>query len=116
MIKPAGLRARRKGAADRALIVRRGGHMNKNDLVDAIASRIDLPKTRIAATLDIALDVIAKALKKGDEVRLSGFGTFYVSHRAAIRGRNPRTGEPIAIKAGRVPKFRAGKSLKAAIG
>ncbi|MGH6967483.1 MAG: HU family DNA-binding protein, partial [Stellaceae bacterium] len=56
-----------------------------------------------------------KELKKGGEVRLTGFGTFVVSHRAATEGRNPRTGETIKIAARKVPRFRAGKGLKDAI-
>jgi len=51
-------------------------------------------------------------LKKGDEVRLVGFGTFSVSQRKASTGRNPRTGETMTIKASAQPKFKAGKGLK----
>ena len=52
---------------------------------------------------------------KGEEVTLVGFGTFYAGNRAARTGRNPRTGEPVEIKAAKLPKFRAGKALKDAI-
>ena len=55
------------------------------------------------------------SLRKGDEVTLVGFGTFYAGARAARTGRNPRTGEPVEIKAAKLPKFRAGKALKDAI-
>ena len=55
---------------------------------------------------------ITTALKKGDEVRLVGFGTFSVSKRKASTGRNPRTGEPMTIKASSQPKFKPGKLLK----
>ena len=55
------------------------------------------------------------SLRKGDEVTLVGFGTFYASERAARTGRNPKTGEAVEIKAAKVPKFRAGKALKDAI-
>ena len=55
------------------------------------------------------------SLRKGDEVTLVGFGTFYASSRSARTGRNPKTGEAVEIKAARVPKFRAGKALKDAI-
>ena len=60
-------------------------------------------------------DAISGALKKGDEVRLVGFGTFSVSKRKASTGRNPRTGEPMKIKASAQPKFKAGKGLKDAV-
>ena len=64
----------------------------------------------------LPLDVIREAaLKSGDEVRLVGFGTFAVSQRAATTGRNPRTGEEIAIPAVKQPKFKAGKQLKDAV-
>ena len=55
---------------------------------------------------------IADALKKGDEVKIVGFGTFTVSDRAASEGRNPKTGEPIQIPASKIPRFKAGKGLK----
>ena len=90
--------------------------VNKNDLVAAVASEIDMPKTQVTMALESALAVISKALRNGDDVRLVGFGTFYVKRRAAIKGRDPRTGQPIEIKAARTPKFKAGKVLKEAVG
>ncbi len=60
-------------------------------------------------------DIITESLKKGEEVRLVGFGTFNVSNRAATEGRNPRTGETIQIPASKQPKFKAGKGLKDAV-
>lgn len=89
--------------------------MNKNELVAAVAGKSDMSKSAAAEAVDNVLDVITKALKKGDDVRLVGFGTFYVSKRAASKGRNPRTGEPITIKAAKVPKFKAGQGLKDAV-
>ena len=65
--------------------------------------------------MDGVFDAITDALKKGDEVRLVGFGTFTVARRAASEGRNPRTGEKIQIPASKQPKFKAGKGLKDAI-
>ena len=73
--------------------------MYKDDLIGKVASSVGLSKT-------------TSALKGGNEVRLVGFGTFLVANRAATTGRNPRTGESIQIPAKKVPKFRAGKSLK----
>ena len=89
--------------------------MNKNDLVAAVASNTGLSKADATRAVDEVFDVIMKSLKKGDEVRLVGFGTFNVSNRAATQGRNPRTGEAIQIPASKQPKFRAGKGLKDAV-
>ena len=86
--------------------------MNKHDFIAAVAAKGDMSKTEAAKAVDTMLDVIAKSLKKGDEVRLVGFGTFYVTKRAASEGRNPRTGAPIMIKASKLPKFKAGRPLK----
>lgn len=89
--------------------------MNKSDLVDAIAQSADISKASATRALDAAVESIKSALKKGDTVNLVGFGTFRVDNRAARTGRNPRTGEAIAIKAARIPKFTAGKGLKDAV-
>ena len=89
--------------------------MNKSELIDAIAGAADISKAAAGRALDATVDTVKKVLKKGDMVTLVGFGTFYVGKRAARTGRNPRTGGTIKIKAAKVPKFRAGKSLKDAI-
>ena len=89
--------------------------MNKNDLVAAVASSTGLSKTDSANAVDSMLDTITDSLKGGGEVRLVGFGTFSVAHRAASEGRNPRTGERIQIPASKQPKFKAGKALKDAV-
>lgn len=88
---------------------------NKSDLIEAIAKSADLSKAAAGRALDAAIEAITKSLKKGDEVSLVGFGTFYVGKRAARTGRNPQTGAAIKIKAAKVPKFRAGKGLKDAV-
>ena len=89
--------------------------MNKNDLVTSVASRTSLSKADAAKAIDATLASVTSSLGGGNEVRLVGFGTFSVSNRKASRGRNPRTGDVIQIPACRVPKFRAGKALKAAV-
>lgn len=89
--------------------------MNKAELIDAVANSADLSKTAAGRAIDGAIAAITKALKKGDSVTLVGFGTFSVRKRAARTGRNPRTGEPIKIRAMKVPGFKAGKTLKDAI-
>ena len=89
--------------------------MNKNDLVAAVVDAANLPKADAVAAVDAVFESITDALKSGDEVRLLGFGTFSVAHRAASEGRNPRTGEKITIKASNQPRFKAGKGLKDAV-
>lgn len=89
--------------------------MNKNDLVAAVAESAGLSKSDAAKAVDAVFDAIAASLKKGQEVRLVGFGTFAVAKRAASEGRNPRTGEKINIPASTRPKFSAGKGLKDAV-
>ena len=89
--------------------------MNKNDLVDAVAERTGLAKSDAARAVEAVLGSVTETLQKGDQVALSGFGTFVVKARAARTGRNPRTGESIAIPASRVPAFKAGKALKDAL-
>ena len=89
--------------------------MNKADFVTAVAAEAELSKTDAANAVDAIIEVVKKALKKGDSVSLVGFGTFEVRKRAARTGRNPRTGETIKIKASKIPSFKAGKALKDAV-
>ena len=89
--------------------------MNKNDLVAEVLESAGLSKADATKAVDSVLDAITASLKKGDEVRLVGFGTFAVATRAASEGRNPRTGEKIKIPASKRPKFSAGKALKDAV-
>jgi DNA-binding protein HU-beta len=89
--------------------------VNKNDLVALVADSAGLSKLDATKVVDAVFDGIIDSLKKGDEVRLVGFGTFAVAERAASEGRNPRTGDKITIPASKQPKFKAGKSLKDAL-
>ena len=89
--------------------------MNKNELVSSVAEKAGLSKTNAAAAVDAIIASVTEALKAGGDVRLPGFGTFEVSHRAASKGRNPSTGAEIQIPARNVPKFSAGKGLKEAV-
>ncbi len=92
-----------------------GVRMNKNDLISAVADNSGLSKSDAASAVEGVFESIVKALSSGDEVRLVGFGTFSVAKRKASTGRNPRTGEPMTIKASNQPKFKAGKGLKDAV-
>ena len=89
--------------------------MNKSDMIEHIAKSADISKAAAERALDATVASIKTALKKGGEVTLVGFGTFYVGERAARTGRDPRTQAPIKIQAARVPKFRPGKALKDAL-
>lgn len=86
--------------------------MNKQELIGSVAETAGLSKGDAGKAVEAIFEAITGALKKGDEVRLVGFGTFSVSKRKASTGRNPRTGEPMKIKASSQPKFKAGKGLK----
>jgi nucleoid DNA-binding protein len=88
--------------------------MNKGDLINEVAKVVSTKKGAQAA-VDCVFSSITKALKKKDTVTLVGFGTFKVSKRKARKGRHPRTGETIKIKAKNVPRFVPGKGLKDAV-
>lgn len=88
---------------------------NKNELITSVATQAKLSKTDATRAVDAVINVIGASLKKGQEVRLVGFGTFLVQKRKATTGRNPRTGAKINIPASKQPKFRAGKALKDAV-
>jgi DNA-binding protein HU-beta len=89
--------------------------MNKAELIDAVAGSANLSKADAGRAVDAVVEAVSKALKKGQQVAVVGFGTFSVKHRAARSGRNPRTGETIKIAASNVPGFKAGKALKDAV-
>ena len=86
--------------------------MNKQELISAVADISGLTKGDAVKAVEAVFETISGSLKRGDEVRLVGFGTFSLSKRKASIGRNPRTGEPMTIKASSQPKFKAGKGLK----
>ncbi|MEZ5465702.1 MAG: HU family DNA-binding protein [Lysobacteraceae bacterium] len=89
--------------------------MNKAEFIGAVAGAAELTKADAENAVNGMIEVIKKALKKGDTVSLVGFGTFDVKKRKARTGRNPRTGETIKIKASKNPSFKAGKALKDAV-
>ncbi len=89
--------------------------MNKNDLISSVASGAGMSKADATKAVDAVFESITSALRRSDDVRLVGFGTFSVANRKATTGRNPRTGEAIQIPASRQPKFKAGKGLKEAV-
>ncbi len=86
--------------------------MTKTELIDGLANKLAMSKADAEKAINLVLDDIVAALKTGDRVNISGFGTFSVSSRQARAGRNPKTGETIQISASRSAKFKAGKQLK----
>jgi DNA-binding protein HU-beta len=86
--------------------------MTKADLIESIAAKLDLPKGQAERAVQLVFEDIVQALRNGDKVNISGFGTFAVSERKARTGRNPKTGEAIDIPASKSAKFKPGKSLK----
>ena len=89
--------------------------MNKSEFISAVADRAGMAKADATKAVDAVFDTITAALSSGDEVRMTGFGNFTVSSRAASKGRNPSTGAEITIPASKRPKFTAGKALKDAV-
>lgn len=89
--------------------------MNKAELVSAIADKSGLSKTLSLKALDAFTEAVVEAVKSGDKVILTGFGTFEVIERAAREGRNPATGETLHIEATKAPKFKPGKVFKDAV-
>lgn len=89
--------------------------MTKQDLVNAIADKAGLTKVDSAKVLDVLGNTVTTALKRGEKVTWTGFGTFEVRSRAARMGRNPQTGAPLHIAASKTPAFKAGKGLKDAV-
>lgn len=90
--------------------------MKKDGLVDAVMKAAGIEtKKQAQLVVETMFDTIVKTLSRGEEVGITGFGTFRVAKRAARMGVNPKTGEKIQIKASTKPKFRAGKVLKEAV-
>ena len=89
--------------------------MNKSELIAKIATKAGLPQKQAAAALTAFQTVILEALKAGENVQVTGFGTFEVRTRAARQSRNPRTGEAVEIPEKKVPAFKPGKGLKEAV-
>jgi DNA-binding protein HU-beta len=86
--------------------------MTKAELIEGLANKLPMGKAEAEKAINIILEDIISALKQGERVNISGFGTFSVSSRQARTGRNPKTGESIQIAASRSAKFKPGKQLK----
>lgn len=90
--------------------------MKKDDLIEAVMKAAGIEKKSHAkVAVEAVFDAIVKTMGRGEDVAITGFGTFRVAKRAARMGVNPKTGEKIHIAASTKPKFRAGKLLKEAV-
>jgi DNA-binding protein HU-beta len=89
--------------------------MNRKELIDVLATKTGSTKVDADRNIAALIDIITATLKKGDNLSLVGFGSFEVRKRAARTGRNPQTGAVLKIKAAKVPAFKAGATLKAAV-
>jgi len=89
--------------------------LNKPDLVEKIAEKSELSKKDATAALEAFLEVVTEALKNGDKVQLTGFGSFESRIRKERKAKNLQTGAPIIVPEGKVPAFKAGKALKDAV-
>jgi len=89
--------------------------VNKKELITLMAARTGSSKADAERAVEVLIQVISEALEKGESVSLPGFGTFEVRERAARTGRNPKTGEELKIAAAKVPAFKPGSTLKAAV-
>lgn len=86
--------------------------MNKAELIEIISKEGKISNKTSEIVINALISAIKVALSKGEKVTITGLGTFLVSKRKERKGRNPQTGETITIPAGRLPKFRAGESLR----
>ncbi|MEH7589120.1 HU family DNA-binding protein [Priestia megaterium] len=89
--------------------------MKKAELIDAVVTKTELTKQDSKKAIDALFETISNTLAKEEKIQLLGFGTFEVRNRAERTGRNPQTGEEMTIPASKVPAFKPGKELKAAV-
>ncbi|VAX24238.1 Integration host factor beta subunit [hydrothermal vent metagenome] len=86
--------------------------MTKSDMAEKLAAKINVKKQEAEKIINIFTNSIIEALSKGDKVEIRGFGSFRVRNRAEKIGRNPKTGEKVAVPAKSVPFFKSGKDFR----
>ena len=86
--------------------------MTKSELIDAVAQRTKITKSRAEQVVNCVFDAMTAALEKGEGIEIRGFGSFTVRHYKEYSGRNPRTGKPVPVPPKRLPFFKVGKELK----
>ena len=89
--------------------------MNKGELIEAVAASEDMSKAAAESCVNAVLDTVKQGVAKDTKVQIAGFGTFSIRTRKARKGRNPRTGEEIMIRASKTVGFKAGKALREAL-
>ncbi len=86
--------------------------MTKSELIDAVAERTQITKSRAEQVVNCVFDAMTAALERGEGIEIRGFGSFTVREYKAYNGRNPRTGRPVPVPEKRLPFFKVGKELK----
>lgn len=89
--------------------------VNKSEFIEKIATTSEMSKSEANRLFDAFEGTLTETLKSGEEIRITGFGKFYVREQSAREGRNPQTGEKMRIKASKTPAFSPGKAFKEAI-
>ncbi|HEY1586087.1 MAG TPA: HU family DNA-binding protein [Polyangia bacterium] len=88
------------------------GSVTKSDLIETVAQKLHLPKGKAELIVNCVFDSMEASLKKGERIEIRGFGSFEIRHYKPYEGRNPRTGDPVAVQEKRLPFFKVGKELK----
>ncbi len=86
--------------------------MNKSDLIDVLAKKAQLPIRKSEEIVNLAFDTMSRSLIKGDRIEIRGFGSFQIREYRDYTGRNPKTGEKIAVSGKKLPFFKVGKELR----
>ena len=86
--------------------------MTKSELIDAVAQRTRITKSRAEQVVNCVFEAMTEALEGDEGIEIRGFGSFTVRHYKAYNGRNPRTGKPVPVPPKRLPFFKVGKELK----
>jgi integration host factor subunit beta len=93
----------------------KGAHMNKSELIAELSQRIELTQRKAEMVVNTIFDLMVDALSNSDRIEIRGFGSFVVKQYAPYTGRNPKTGEKIAVNSKKLPFFKVGKDLKSRI-
>jgi integration host factor subunit beta len=86
--------------------------VTKSDLIEQLSESLKLPKGKAELVVNVMFDSMVAALQRGERIEIRGFGSFEVRNYKPYEGRNPRTGEPVHVKAKRLPFFKVGKELR----
>lgn len=86
--------------------------MTKSELIELVAARTNIPKSRAEAVVNTVFDAMVASLERGEGIEIRGFGSFTVREYKAYNGRNPRTGETVDVREKRLPFFKVGKELR----